>query len=127
VKAFDGVNTWVEIAIKTIEQKKKELISPINDDEQNVLKSVDDAFARITRANATITAQLNSMRKVQEVQDNALKALSIKDLRDQINNQLISASNKAGSAIEQVAKAEKIIMDVDEKKQETIKKIKGEQ
>jgi hypothetical protein len=127
VKAFDGVSTWVEIAINAIEKKKKELISPINEDEQNVLKSVDDAFARITRANATITAQLNSMRKVQEVQDDALKALGVKDLRDQINAQLISASNKAGSAIEQVTKAEGIITDVDEKKQEIMKKIKGGQ
>jgi len=126
IKAFEGVSTWVEIALAAIDKKKKELITPINADEQNVLKSVDDAFARITRANATITAQLNSIRKVQEVQDNALKALNVKDLRDQINDQLISASNKAGSAIEQVAKTEKIIMDVDEKKQEIIKKIKGE-
>lgn len=126
VKAFDGVSTWAEIAIKAIEKKKKDLILPINDDEQNLLKSVDEAFARLTRANAAITAQLNSMRKVQEVQDDALKALSIKDLRDQINNQLISASNKAESAIEQIAKAEKIIPDVDVKKQEIINKIKGE-
>lgn len=126
VKAFDGVSTWVEIAIKAIEEKKKDLILPINDDEQNLLKSVDEAFARLARANAAITAQLNSMRKVQEVQDDALKALSIKDLRDQINSQLISASNKAESAIELVAKAEKIIPDVDVKKQEIINRIKGE-
>jgi len=127
VKAFDGVSTWAEIALKTIENKKKELISPINADEQNILQSVDDAFARITRANAAITAQLNSIRKVQEVQDDALKALNLKDLRDQINSQLISASNKSVSAIEQLAKSEKIIMDVDEKKQDIIKKIKGDQ
>jgi len=127
VKAFDGVSTWVEIALKAIEIKKKALISPINADEQNILRSVDDAFARITRANAAITAQLNSIRKVQEVQDDALKSLNIKDLRDQINSQLISASNKSVSAIEQLAKAEKIIMDVDEKKQDIINKIKGDQ
>jgi hypothetical protein len=126
VKAFDGVSTWAEIAIKAIENKKKELISPINDDEQNILKSVDDAFARIMRANAAITAQLNSIRKVQEVQDDALKALNIKDLRDQINSQLISASNKAVSAMDQVAKAENAIPDIDAKKQEIINKIKGE-
>jgi hypothetical protein len=127
VKAFDGVSTWAEIAVKAIENKKKELISPINADEQNILKSIDDAFARITRANAAITAQLNSVRKVQEVQDDALKALNLKDLRDQINSQLISASNRSVSAIEQVAKAEKIIMDADEKKQDIIKKIKGDE
>jgi hypothetical protein len=126
VKAFDGVSAWVEIAITAIEKKKKDLIVPINDDEKNILKSVDDAFARIARGNAAITAQLNSIRKVQEVQDDALKALNVKDLRDLINNQLISASNKAASAIEQVAKAEKIMPDINEKKQEIVNKIKGE-
>jgi hypothetical protein len=127
VKAFDGVSIWAEIAVKAIEKKKKELIAPINADEQNILKSVDDAFAQITRANAAITAQLNSIRKVQQVQDDALKALNIKDLRDQINNQLISASKKSVSAIEQIAKAEKIVMDADEKKQDIINKIKGDE
>lgn len=124
-KAFEGVSAWVEIAIGAIETKRKELITPINNDEQMVLKSVDEAFARMGMANAAITAQLNSIRKVQEVQDNTLKALNVKDLRDEINKQLISASNKAKDAIDKVEKAEKIVKDVDEKKQEIIKKIKG--
>jgi hypothetical protein len=124
-KAFEGVSTWVEVAMAAIDEEKKELITPINNDEQQVLTAVDDSFNRLMRANAAITAQLNSIRKVQEVQDDTLKALNLKDLRDQVNQQLISASKKAESAIEQVEKANNIIKGVDEKKQEILKKIKG--
>lgn len=125
-QAFEGVSAWVDIAIEMIENKKKELITPINNDEQSILTTVDDAFARIRRANETITAHLNSIRKVQEVQDSALKALNIRDLRDQINNQLIKASNNAAAAIDKVAKADLIIKDANEKKNNIMKKIKGE-
>jgi hypothetical protein len=126
VQAFEGVNAWVDIAIEAIENKRKELITPINKDEEAILSAVDDAFARIRRANETITAHLNSIRKVQEVQDNALKALNVKELRDQINDQLIKTSNNARSAIEKVAKADMVVRDVEDKKQSIIKRIKGE-
>lgn len=126
VQAFEGVNAWVDIAIEAIETKRKELITPINKDEEAILSAVDDAFARIRRANETITAHLNSIRKVQEVQDNALKALNVKELRDQINDQLIKTSNNARSAIEKVAKADMVVRDVEDKKQSIIKRIKGE-
>lgn len=126
VQAFEGVNAWVDIAIETIEKKRKELMTPINKDEEATLSAVDDAFARIRRANETITAHLNSIRKVQEVQDNALKALNVKELRDQINNQLIKASINAQSAIEKVAKADMAVKETEDKKQTIIRRIKGE-
>lgn len=126
VQAFEGVNAWVDVAIEAIESKRKELVTPINKDEEMILNAVDDAFARIRRANETITAHLNSIRKVQEVQDNALKALNVKELRDQINNQLVKASVNAQSAIDKVAKADSVVKEVEDKKQNIIKRIKGE-
>jgi hypothetical protein len=69
--------------------------------------SVDEAFARLVRANAIITAHLNSLRKVQEVQDEALQRLKLKDMRDKINQHLISASESAADAIKKIQKAEK--------------------
>ncbi|MCP4582661.1 MAG: hypothetical protein GY839_13710 [candidate division Zixibacteria bacterium] len=95
-----GVKLWAEEAISKIEQQRKKLIEPINDDESELNKSVDEVFAQLITANATITAHLNSIRKVKEVQDEALAALKLKDLRDKINNGLITASDKADEAIE---------------------------
>lgn len=125
-KAFEGVSAWVEVAIEDIEKEKKELLTPINKDEKALLAYVDDAFARLIRANATITAHLNSIRKVQEVQDEALQALKIKDLRDQINQRLVDASEKAAAALPKIEGAKLMIKQLDEKKNELLKKQKGE-
>ena len=105
---------------------KRELLNPIDQDEKALLISVDDAFARIIRANATVTAHLNSLRKVQEVQDDSLKALKLKDLRDQINHQLALASEKTQGVIDKIEKSEAFIKKAGEKKQDLIKKRKGE-
>ena len=115
-----GVRLWAEAAIEEIEKKKKELIDPIDKDEKELLDSTDEAFAQIISANAAITAHLNSIRKVKEVRDEALKALKVKDLRDKINNGLIFASDKAKEAIEKVKKAEGSINDLVKKKEEII-------
>jgi hypothetical protein len=115
-----GVRLWAEVAVKEIEKKKKELIDPIDKNEKKLLNSIDEAFAQLISANAAITAHLNSIRKVKEVQDEALQALKVKDLRDKINNGLIFASDKANEAIEKVKKAEGIVDDLAKKKKELI-------
>jgi hypothetical protein len=115
-----GVRLWAEVAVAQIEKKKKELIDPINRNEKELLNSIDEAFAQIKTANAAITAHLNSIRKVKEVQDEALQALKVKDLRDKINKGLLFASDKANEAIEKVKKAEGIIDDLAKKKEELI-------
>ncbi len=119
---FVDVQLFVEVAIKEIEDKKKELIDPINRDEKDLMSSVDEAFSRIIRANAMITAHLNSLRKVQQVQDEALQALQLKDLQDKINDGLIMASEKSKMALEELKKTEGLIDKIDDKKKELLKK-----
>ena len=120
-----GVRLWAEVAVAQIEKKKKELIDPIDKDEKELLNSIDEAFAQIKTANAAITAHLNSIRKVKEVQDEALQALKVKGLRDKINKGLLSASDRANEAIEKAKKVEGIIDDLAKKKKELIEVIGG--
>jgi len=103
------VRQWAQSAVGQIEQKKAELIEPLNRQETELTASIDDAFLQLTRGNATITAHLNSLRKVQEVQDEALAAVHVKDLRDKINNALVQASDDAAKGLEQVRKADGIV------------------
>lgn len=102
----EDVQAWVEVAIEIIEEKKRELLDPIDKDEKELLESVDEAFARVIRANATITAHLNSIRKVQEIRDDALRALNLNELRDRIDEGLASASQKAEAALEKLKELE---------------------
>ena len=64
------------------------------------------SFANTSWANATITAHLNSLREVQEVQDQALQALHVKDLRDKINKALVTASDKAAGGLDKIKEAD---------------------
>ena len=102
------VRSWSLAAVKKIEAKKDALLEPLDDQEAQLVSWVNDAFERFFRGNAVITAHLNSLRKVQEVQDDALAALHLKDLRDKINDALATASDTAITTLEGIKKADGI-------------------
>ena len=106
VEKFKSLQVWAGTAIHEIEKKKKTLMEPLDKDEQAMLTMIDEAFNRLYRANAAITAHLNSLRKVQEVQDQALQALRVKDLRDVIDKKLVEASDRARMGLDEIQKAE---------------------
>ena len=111
------VRQWAQSAIGQIDKKKAELLDPLNAKETELTASIDDAFGQLNRGNATITAHLNSLRKVQEVQDEALAAVHLKDLRDKIDDSLVQVSDEAAKGLDQVRKADGIV-----KKAETLLK-----
>jgi len=106
IELLSTIEDWSATAIQDIDDKKSRLIAPIDLQEQQLSSWVDDAFNRLYRGNAAITAHLNSLRKVQEVQDEALAALHCKDLRDKINDTLINASVLAKKELEEVRKTD---------------------
>jgi hypothetical protein len=106
---LDSVGTWARSAVRKIEAKKTSLIDPLNTQEVALSKAVNDAFDQLNRGNSTITAHLNSLRKVQEVQDDALSALHLKDLRDTINNKLVQVSDLAAKELDDVRKVDKVV------------------
>ncbi len=99
--------TWTEEAQSQIDKKHAEIVAPVDQAEKELRTSVDDAFAILFRGNATITAHLNSLRKVQGAQDDVLKALNLKDLRQKINEQLAKASEKVKLTTDDLDKLQK--------------------
>lgn len=114
-KAEEGIQStvafWSQAAVQEIESKKQELLKPLQDQERQLATWVEDAFNRLYRANAAITSQLNSLRKVQEIQDESLAALNLKDLRDKINNALEGASQKARTSLDEVRRVDGILQE----------------
>jgi hypothetical protein len=105
----DSVGTWARSAVRQMDTKKASLLNPLNAQEVALTKAVNDAFDQLSRGNSTITAHLNSLRKVQEVQDDALSALHLKDLRDNINNKLVQVSDVAAKELDDVRKVDKVV------------------
>jgi hypothetical protein len=65
------------------------------------------AFAQLLRANATVTAHLESLRHVQTEQDQVLDQAGLKSLRDRIDSGLTRVSEGTQSAIDELEKDRK--------------------
>ncbi len=105
-ETYEYLQVWIEVAVEEIEAKKLELIEPINQDEQEIMLMVDDAFARLYLANSTVTAHLNSIRKVRQAQDEVIGEMGLGELQSSINSKLTDASIKSKDAIDILRKAE---------------------
>jgi hypothetical protein len=108
------LENWTDIALEKIEAKKKVLVGPIDEQEQELLLSIDNAFSNVIRSNAIITAHLNSIREVKELQDETLNDLGLLNLRDTVNEGLLKASEKTDEAIMRIKIAEGMIKKVEE-------------
>lgn len=124
-EVLSGVGNWVDVALEGISRKRHQFLDPLDFEEQALLDTLDDAFAKLARANATVTAHLNSLRKVQEIQDEALQAMKLKDLRDRLDERLIEASRQTQRALEQLGGATKKVEDVERLKEQLLNKPEG--
>jgi len=107
-----SVNSWASAAVKKLDKKKQELLDPINQGEADMMASVDQVFDQLTRENSTITAHLNSLRKVQEVQDEIAADLKMKDARTRLSSLLDKASQDASGGLDAIRKADEAIQKV---------------
>jgi hypothetical protein len=102
-----GVEDWVTVALDEIAARRGSLLRPINQQEDSLLTATDVAFAQLLRANATVTAHLESLRHVQTEQDQVLDQAGLKSLRDRIDSGLTRVSEGTQSAIDELEKDRK--------------------
>jgi hypothetical protein len=88
------VNVWVQVAMEEAEDKRKELMSPIDTDEALLLKEVDEGFALLKKANSKVTAHLESMKKVGESREEIVKLFKLDGLRQKIHQVMGGASKR---------------------------------
>jgi hypothetical protein len=106
---YGDLEFWARGAIEDIDNKRKEFLEPLKMREDNLLANIDDAFGRLIRANAEVTANLNSVLKVQNLQDDILESVGLKDIRDKINNGIVEASDFAVKATKEIENASNIL------------------
>lgn len=103
---FQNLSDWVNEAIFAYERKEQELFSPLNEEEAQLLVQVNESFERLIRANATVTAHLNSLNQLQQAQDEAFAALGIENIRNEITVTLSNASKRAKEALDKIEEAD---------------------
>lgn len=108
-ESLQTLDDWVSEALAAYRDKEAELVAPLDQDEAQLRALVRESFERMMLANSIVTAHLNSLREVQEVQDGMLQALDLADLRDRINARLARASRDAAAALERVREADRLL------------------
>ncbi len=90
-----AVEYWARRAIRDIDNKRVEFLKPLEAQETALLLEIDDAFSRVIHANSRVSAHLNSVLKVTEMQNQVLDAAGLKETRDKINAGIVKASDFA--------------------------------
>ena len=98
----ERVEYWARLAIEAIESKRREFLDPLQQRESALIAEVDAAFDRVIRANSAVTANLNSVLKVQGLQDDVVDTLGLTDIRSTINSAIVTASDEAAKVTQEL-------------------------
>ena len=112
---YGDLEYWTRGAIEDIDNKRREFLAPLKKREDALLADLDDAFGRVIRANAAVTAHLNSVLKVKDLQDDILDSVGLKNIRDKINDGIVEASDFAAEATKEIEDVTKKLEDVTKK------------
>ena len=114
-EALNVMLEFQEAANQQINAKKAELLSPILQQEREILSAIDQSYQNTIYANTTLTAYLVSVRKVKESQNEALSFAGLNGLDTTVTNQLVELSGFIDMILE---KGEKINIKSDEAQQQ---------
>ena len=95
---IDRIMEWASAAIEDIDKERQKFLKPLQEKEDALLADVDDAFDQLIRANASITANLNSVLKVQRLQNQIVEAAGLSEIRKKINSGIEEVSTWASKA-----------------------------
>jgi len=88
------VTGWFLAAMDAVNQKRNQLIKPLDEEEKKLLEMVDSSFNLLDQANAKIHSHLESLAKLNEPGEGALNIHDLKGLREKINLGLSAAAEK---------------------------------
>lgn len=97
--ALDIMLEFTEAANQQILAKKDELLIPVIKQKNEILSAIDCSYRNTIYANATLTAFLESARKVKESQSEALSIVGLGSLDNTITHKLVELSGFIDSAI----------------------------
>jgi len=95
-----------EEATRQIGIERKQLIAPIDEQEQLVLDKIRTSYSTLQAEQATIKAFLASAVAVQQQQEEVLQRLNLLDARNKALNTALSLSDQAGTALTTVQQLE---------------------
>ena len=98
-RALKLMQIMVNRSLAKIQAKRTELLQPIQRQEDQVKAAFDSAFGIAIKGTETTTGLLRSVRRVHSAQDQILGELGLKDLRNTVNRDVASVSDKLASLL----------------------------
>lgn len=114
-EALNIMLEFQEAANQQINEKKNELLSPILQQEREILSAIDQSYQNTIYANTTLTTYLVSVRKINESQNEALSIVGLNGLDTTVTNRLVELSGFIDMVLE---KGEKINIKSNEAQQQ---------
>ena len=97
---LEGMEALISELHENIENKRLDLLSPINAQERNYLSLIDKNYSQVLSANAVITSYLSSAVKVTESQKQILKDAGLKkDLNEISGRKIAEVSDKISEIV----------------------------
>lgn len=106
---LNTVNMWSSAAIGSINDKRKELLGPLEEQEKQVKADIETAFGKLLAANTIVTSHLQSIRDVQEFQSEVRKSLDIDDVVKNLTDKLVSVSSDLNDGLDKIRKADGVV------------------
>lgn len=107
-QVLKGMGSLVAKIRKDVENMRSELLNPLNEQEKQVLGSINRAYKQIYYANSIVTGYLSSVVKVHDAQADLLAELGVeRDLGKEVGERLADVSIKITSLVDKAKKTDK--------------------
>jgi hypothetical protein len=100
-KVLKEMSDFLQAAHHRIKLKRKELLDPVIQQEDQILKKVNQSYSNALHANSTLTAYLQSVRKVRGAQKEALSKIGLEGADEMFTESLIKLSQGVSKAVNQ--------------------------
>ena len=97
--ALKEMTDFQDAARRKIESKRNELLTPILKQQEEIVLAVNQSYEHAIYANSTVTAYLQSIRKVKGAQQEALSMLGLEGADTLITNSLVKVSEQVENAV----------------------------
>lgn len=97
--AISVMQDFQEAAREQIESKRSELLNPIKKQKAEVLNTVDASYNNAIYANSTITAYLQSIKKIKDTQGQVLSGIGLNKADSLITESLVKLSELVNNAV----------------------------
>lgn len=123
-KALQEMAEFVKDAQDQIEEKRKEMLLPVQQRKREVTQAITISYNNAINANTTLTAYLRSVQKVKDSQEQVLSMLGLENIDTKISDNLVRISDEISLLNDKAKKVDAESDEAYEKLNEISEKIK---